>query len=117
VSDSEVLVEIRDLLERVVVLLEPVADNYQDQFAGRQADRRRTLESEIRRRLSTVARRKAWDLADGSRNQAAISRESKLDAGETSRLFKDLRQLGVLDAEAANPTRTIELTEGEAGNG
>lgn len=108
-SDSDTLLEMRDLLKRVVELLEPVADNYQQQFDEHRAQRVKDLREAVQGLLTTPARRKAWDKADGQRTQAAIAREARLDQGDTSRLFRELRSLGVLDSTSQNPKRNLEL--------
>ena len=80
-SDSDTLTEIRDLLIRVCRLLEPVADNYQEQYEAHERTRQEAREKEVRRLLSTPRRTKAWQLADGSRNIATIARDARLDQG------------------------------------
>lgn len=91
--------EIRDLLVEIRDLLLPVADAHQDQYQRREA---------VRALLTSETRRKAWSLADGSRSQREISKGAKLDEGSTSKLFKNLRELGAI-AEGANPARTLDL--------
>jgi hypothetical protein len=100
--------ELRTLLNRVIDLLEPIADHYQDEFDRRKGVRAQALRDAVRRLLSTPAREKAWRLADGSRNQTAIAREARLDRGDTSRLFKELKAIGAVSGDP-QPARTVEL--------
>ena len=100
-EEIQLLREIRDLLR-------PVADAYQDQYEERQAERRRALEVEVRAAVdASPKRRKAWDLADGTRAQRDIHKQSGMDEGGLSKYFKKLRELGALDGDP--PKRTMEV--------
>lgn len=103
VSDPEVL----DLLREIRDLLLPVSDAYDDAYQRRELERLQARIEAIRRLLSTDKRRAAWDLADGSRNQADIVRRSGLAKGSTSVLFKELRELGAVSSDE-KPTRLVE---------
>ena len=95
------------LLRQIRDLLVPISDFYQEGYEQRQAERLAARRKSVEGLLSTSTRRKAWDLADGSRTQREVSKESKLDEGTTSRLFKSLRELGAI--EGTNPKRTLEV--------
>lgn len=99
--------ETNQLLREIRDLLVPISDSYLDAYEQRQADRLRQKQTKVNDLLSTATRKKAWELADGTRTQREISQQSKLDEGATSKLFKALRDLGAV--EGANPTRAIEV--------
>ncbi len=100
--------EMVSLLREIRDLLRPVADAYQDEFEGREADREETRLNKIRVLLSSTVREEAWKLADGSRTQREIAKASGMDEGNTSKFFKSLRELGAV-TEATNPKRTVEV--------
>ena len=50
----------------------------------------------------------AWKLADGTRNQTAIAKESGMSKGNTSTFFKSLRELGGV-TDSSTPSRTVEV--------
>lgn len=85
------------LLEEVRNLLIPRSDAFVDGYEQRQAVRGLVNASE--------KRRAAWKLSDGTRSQQEIVRESGMDSGNASRLFKELRAHGAITAEG-NPTQT-----------
>ena len=58
--------------------------------------------------LSSATRRKAWALADGTRTQREIAKQSALDEGTTSKMFKLLRELGAITG--TNPEHTLEIS-------
>jgi signal recognition particle GTPase len=98
----ELLREIRDLLV-------PVADAYRDQYEERQAEREAQRLASIQALVaSSDKRNKAWKLADGSRSQRTIAKESGMSEGNVSRLFKDLRELGAV-SESTSPQRLVEV--------
>jgi hypothetical protein len=99
-SKDALLREIRDLLV-------PIADHYRPEYEARQAEQRAALKKTVAAMVSSGRRRAAWDLADGKRSQREISQQSGLDEGATSKLFKTLRELGVVTG--TNPKRTIEI--------
>lgn len=99
-EDTTLLREIRDLLI-------PVADHYRGEYEERQAARFKAQQARVKNLLSTPTRRKAWQLADGTRAQREISKQAALDEGATSKLFKQLRELGAVDG--ANPKRIMEV--------
>ena len=95
------------LLRQIRNLLVPISDFYQEGYDQRQAERLKARKKNVKDLLSTPTRRKAWDLADGTRTQREVSKQSKLDEGTTSKLFKSLRELGAIDG--TNPKRTLEV--------
>jgi len=96
------------LLREIRDLLRPVADAYQDQYAERQALRRRELEATVRETVdASVKRRTAWNLADGSRSQREIHKQSGMDEGGLSKFFKRLRELDAIEGDP--PKRTMEV--------
>ena len=96
-----------DLLRDIRDLLIPIADHYEGEYAERQAARLKEKQAKVKDLLSTATRKKAWQLADGSRTQRQISKQASLDEGATSKFFKQLRDLGAIDG--ANPKRTMEV--------
>jgi hypothetical protein len=96
-----------ELLREIRNLLVPVADHYEGEYKERQAARLKERQGKVRDLLSTTTRKKAWQLADGTRTQREISKQAGLDEGATSKFFKQLRDLGAIDG--ANPKRTIEV--------
>jgi len=99
-EDTKLLREIRDMLI-------PIHDHFMDEYRERQAARLDAKRATVRDLLSTATRKKAWQLADGSRSQREISKQAALDEGATSKFFKQLRDLGAIDGR--NPTRTVEI--------
>ena len=99
--------ECRGTSAQIRDLLVPVADFYRAGYEERQANRRVRANAEVRRLLSSPKRQNAYMLADGTRTQRELSRESGLDEGSTSKLFKRLRELGAI--EGANPTHTMQV--------
>lgn len=100
--------EMLSLLREIRDLLLPVADAHRDEYEKRQAAREEERHSAIRALLSTDKRSKAWKLADGSRSQREIAKESGMDEGGASKFFKSLRGLDAI-ADTPNPTRTVEV--------
>lgn len=107
-ADDDTLIEIRDLLGDIRDLLRPVADAHQDEYDRRQAERGEQGLVAIRALLSSDKRKKAWKLADGTRNQTAIAKESGMTKGNTSTFFKSLRELGAV-SDSPTPSRTVEV--------
>ena len=103
-----VLVEVRDLLAEIRDLLIPVSDAHLAGYRERQADRTADLRARVQALLSTDKRRMAWNLADGTRTQRQIATESGMDEGGTSKFFKQLRVLRVVE-DNPNPKRTLEV--------
>lgn len=108
-ADSETLIEIRDLLREIRDLLRPVADAHQDEYERRQAVREEQRLDAIRALLSSDMRKKAWKLADGTRNQTAIAKESGMTQGNTSTFLKRLRELGAVTG-SPTPKRTLDVS-------
>jgi hypothetical protein len=99
-EDTQLLRDIHDMLI-------PIHDHFVDEYQGRQAARLDAKREKLRDLLSTPTRKKAWQLADGTRSQRQISKQAALDEGATSKFFKQLRDLGAIDGQ--NPTRTVEI--------
>jgi hypothetical protein len=110
VADNDTLVEIRDLLGEIRDLLRPVADAHQEEYDRREAEREQLRLEAIRALLSSDRRKKAWKLADGTRNQTAIAKESGMTKGNASTFLKSLRELGAV-TDSSTPTRTVEVSE------
>jgi len=96
------------LLRDIRDLLLPIADHYRDEYEERLAVRLRAKTARVLELVSRPKRRAAWDLIDGLRTQREISRESTLDEGSTSKLFKALRELGAI-VDTPNPVKTLEI--------
>lgn len=105
---DETLIDVRDLLEEIRDLLLPVADAHRDNYERRQAEREEERIAAIRALLSTDKRKKAWALADGSRTQSQIAKQSGMAQGGASMFFKALRDLGAL-SDSSNPEKTVEV--------
>lgn len=82
-EQTELLREMRDLL---VLIAEP-------HLAKRDETRRSALSTIVGR---SKGRAKAVQLMDGTRNQGTIIKETKIDAGDMSRLVKALRTAGLI---------------------
>jgi N-acetylglutamate synthase/N-acetylornithine aminotransferase len=108
VEENDTLIEIRDLLGEIRELLRPVADAHQDEYDRRQAEREEQRLTAIRALLSSDKRKKAWRLADGTRNQTTIAKDSGMAKGNMSTFFKSLRKLGAV-TDSATPQRTVEV--------
>ena len=106
--EDDTLIEIRDLLREIRDLLRPVADAHQDEYDRRQTEREEQRLAAIRTLLSSDKRKKAWKLADGTRNQTAIAKESGMTKGNASGFFKSLRELGAVTG-SRTPSRTAEV--------
>lgn len=105
---DDVMTEVRDLLREVRDLLVPVSDAYRDDYERREAERREQRLEAIRAQLSTDKRRRAWELADGTKTQREIAKAVGMDEGGASRFFKAVRDLGGV-SDAPNPTRVVEV--------
>jgi hypothetical protein len=106
-GESELSEEDTDLLKEIRDLLIPIADHYREEYEERQAGQMKAKQAKVSDLLSTASRRKAWQLADGTRTQREISKQVALDEGAISKLFKQLRELGAV--AGTNPTRTLEI--------
>ncbi len=96
------------LLREIRNLLVPISDHYRPAYEERQAKARETLKTTVLDMVSSPKRRAVWDLADGTRSQREISKQSTLDEGSTSKLFKALREIGAI-VDAPNPTKQLEI--------
>jgi hypothetical protein len=105
---DQTLGEIRELLSEIRDLLRPVADAHQDAYEDRMAQREEERLAKVRELLSTDKRRKAFDLADGTRSQRQIASEAGMDEGGASRFFKSLRDLNAIEG-SPNPRKTLEV--------
>jgi hypothetical protein len=101
VTTETLLREIRDLLV-------PISDSFRPAYEERQAKARQDLRATVLDMVSSPKRRAAWELADGTRSQREISKQSTLDEGSTSKLFKVLREIGAI-VDAPNPTKQVEI--------
>ena len=100
-TTESLLSEIRDLLI-------PISDHFRREYEERQVQARQTKKAVVLDMVSSAKRRAAWDLADGTRSQREISRQSTLDEGSTSKLFKALREIGAI-VDTPNPTKQLEI--------
>ncbi len=103
--------EIRDLLAEIRDLLKPVADAYRDEYEKRLAQREAARMAALKDLLRNAKRAKAWQLADGSRNQGQIARQAGLDKSALSKFFKTLRELNAV-SDAPRPKRIVEVKDG-----
>lgn len=99
-AELALLTEIRDLLI-------PISDHFGEEYQERQDAREAERRAKVRELIANPKRRKAWDLADGKLSQREISKQSAVDEGATSRLFKALRELGAIEGDL--PRRTMEV--------
>jgi hypothetical protein len=96
------------LLREIRDLLVPIAAHYRPLYEQAKANERAKLRETVKGMLGSPKRRRAWDLADGTRTQRQISQQAPLDEGSTSRLFKTLREIGAI-VDAPNPTKQVEI--------
>ncbi len=96
------------LLREIRELLVPIAAHYRPLYEQAKANERAKLRETVKGMLGSAKRRRAWDLADGTRTQRQISRQAPLDEGSTSKMFKTLREIGAI-VDAPNPTKQVEI--------
>ena len=96
------------LLREIRDLLVPIAAHYRPLYEQAKATERAKLKETVRGMLGSHKRRRAWDLADGTRTQRQISQQAPLDEGSTSKLFKTLREIGAI-VDTPNPTKEVEI--------
>lgn len=96
------------LLREIRDLLVPIAAHYRPLYEQAKANERAKLRENVKEMMGSPRRRRAWDLADGSRTQRQISQQAPLDEGSTSKLFKALREIGAI-VDAPNPTKQLEI--------
>lgn len=89
-KDTELLTEIRDLLQ---VMAEPLLEKRHKKF-------RDGIRDAVGKKQTA---RVAVLLMDGTRTQAAISKESGMDAGALNRLVKDLQAKSLSTMEGKHP--------------
>lgn len=89
-NDSELLREIRDLLQ---VIAEPA-------LAERDKRRRASLLEIVG---NSKTRAEAVGLMDGTRVQSVIQKATKIDVGGLSRLVKAMRNAGLLESDDKHP--------------
>lgn len=96
-EQTELLREIRDLL---LVMAEPAL-----------AKRDETLREKLKQIAGrSAAKNRAVLLMDGTRSQASIKSEAKIDQGDLSRLTKALREAGLLGNDEKNqPKLTLVI--------
>lgn len=100
--------KVEGLLREIRDLLVPVSAHYLPGYQKDQAQLRSDLQARVADMVASPKRRAAWDLIDGTRSQREISKQSTLDEGSTSKLFKALRELRAI-VDAPNPTKTLEI--------
>jgi hypothetical protein len=89
-KDIELLTEIRDLLQ---VMAEPLLEKRHKKF-------RDGIRAAVGKKQTA---RVAVLMMDGTRTQAAISKESGMDAGALNRLVKDLQAKSLCTMEGKHP--------------
>jgi hypothetical protein len=94
--DVELLCEIRDLLQ---VIAEPA-------LAKRDAKLRSSLRTVVG---ASLKKAKAVQLMDGSRTQSVIVKEVAIDAGNLSRLVKDLAAARLISADQKHPKLQVTV--------
>src|SRR5688572_18224694 len=94
--EIELLGEIRDLLQ---VMAEPA-------LAQRDAKLRSALRTLVG---ASPKKAKAVQIMDGSRTQSIIVKEAGMDAGNLSRLVKDLAGAGLISADQKHPKLLVSL--------
>jgi len=96
---ADILSAVNDIRELLRLLAEPAI-----------AQRDKKLRSELRRIVGTSPQKaKAVFLMDGSRTQAIIQRESRINQGNLSRLVKQLNVAKLLLGNGKVPKRSISL--------
>lgn len=95
-KDIELLAEIRDLLQ---VIAEPALAKRDEKF--REAIR--GIVGKSRKSASAIG------LMDGSRTQAAISKDAGIDPGQLNRLIKSLEKNALIDADEKHPKLRVKL--------
>jgi len=94
--DTELLTEIRDLLQ---VIAEPLLEKRHKKF-------RDGITAVVGKKQSA---RGAVLLMDGTRTQAAIAKESGMDAGQLNRLVKELKEGALCGMEGTHPKLATKL--------
>lgn len=89
-KDTELLMEIRDLLQ---VMAEPMLEKRHKKFRDGIRD---VVGKKQTARIAVL-------LMDGTRSQAAISKESGMDAGQLNRLVKELQHKSLCAMEGKHP--------------
>ncbi len=95
-KEIELLSEIRDLLQ---VMAEPALAKRDEKF--REAIR--TVVGKSQKSVSAIM------LMDGSRSQAAISKEAGIDPGQLNRLIKLLEKNALIGADEKKPKLRVKL--------
>jgi DNA-binding MarR family transcriptional regulator len=94
--EIELLTEIRDLLQ---VMAEPALAKRDEKF--REAIR--TIVGKSQKSANAIM------LMDGSRAQAAISKEAGIDPGQLNRLIKSLENNSLISADEKHPKLRVKL--------
>lgn len=105
---EEKLETAEDLLRDIRELLVPISAHYRPEWEAAKAAELAKLKKTVGELVATAKRKAAWRLADGTRTQRQISQQSTLDEGSTSKLFKNLKELGAI-VDSPNPTRTVDI--------
>jgi DNA-binding MarR family transcriptional regulator len=95
-KEIELLAEIRDLLQ---VMAEPALAKRDEKCR----DAIRVVVGKSRKSASAIR------LMDGSRAQAAISKEAGIDPGQLNRLIKSLEKNALIDADEKYPKLRVKL--------
>jgi hypothetical protein len=97
-QEIQLLTEIRDLLE---VIAEPLLEKRHKKF-------RDGIRKAVGKKQSA---RGAVLLMDGTRTQAAIAKESGIDAGQLNRLVKELEKASLCAMEGKHPKLAKQLPD------
>ncbi len=95
-KEIDLLMEIRDLLQ---VIAEPALAKRDEKFR----ESIRAVVGKSQKSASAIA------LMDGSRTQAAISKEASIDSGQLNRLIKSLEKNALIDTDEKHPKLRIKL--------
>jgi hypothetical protein len=95
-QEIELLTEIRDLLQ---VMAEPTLAKRDEKFRGAI----RTVAGKSQKNSGAIV------LMDGSRTQAAISKEAGIDPGQLNRLIKALENNALIATDEKHPKLRVKL--------
>jgi len=98
-EESELLKAVCEIRDLVRLLAEPAI-----------AERDRSLRAELRRVVGKSAAKSAAVLRmDGSRTQAQIQRETKINQGDLSSMVKKLKEAKLITGDGKRPTVAISI--------
>ncbi len=95
-QEIELLMEIRDLLQ---IMAEPALAKRDEKF--RVAIR--SVAGKSQKKIDAIV------LMDGSRTQAAITKETGIDPGQLSRLIKELEKAALINMDEKHPKLRVKL--------